>query len=65
MRKILKCRDIGTACPFEIQGTNEEILLRFPEHAVSEHPELKTSHPEVLDKIKRNIKNLPPENWTS
>jgi len=38
MKKILKCRDVGVDCDFEVSGkTEEEVLKKAAEHARKDH----------------------------
>jgi len=57
MGKVLKCRDVGVDCGFEVRGeTEEEILAKAAEHAQSCHAGVEMTS-EVQAKIKAAIKD--------
>ena len=57
MGKVLKCRDVGVDCDFEVRGeTEEEILAKAAEHAQGCHAGVEMT-PEVHAKIKAAIKD--------
>jgi predicted small metal-binding protein len=57
MAKILKCRDVGMDCDFEVRATTEEeILQRAAEHAQTAHG-LKEIPQEVVTKVRAAIRD--------
>lgn len=57
MGKVLKCRDVGVDCDFEVRGaTEEEILAKAAEHAQGCHAGVEMT-PDVQAKIKAEIKD--------
>lgn len=57
MGKVLKCRDVGVDCDFEVHGeTEEEILAKAAEHAQGCHAGVEMT-PDVQAKIKAAIKD--------
>ena len=59
MKYNFSCADIGMNCGYEIKGASseEELLEELKIHAKIAHG-LTSIPPEVLDKIKRNIKKI-------
>lgn len=57
MKYNFRCEDIGMNCGYEIRGasTEEELLEELKIHAKMSH-NLNSIPPDVLEKIKRNIK---------
>ena len=56
MGKVLKCRDVGVNCDFEVHGKDEaEILRKAAEHAAGCHQGVAMT-PELQDKIRGAIK---------
>ena len=59
MSKVLRCKDVGMDCDYEVRGENEtEILAKAAEHAKTKH-NLTDIPPEVLTKVKASIKEEP------
>ncbi len=57
MGKVLKCRDVGVDCDFEVHGKDEaEILRGAAEHAKGCHQGVQMT-PELQSKIKAAIKD--------
>lgn len=57
MAKILRCRDLGLECNFEVKGESvEEALQKAYAHAVIQHPELKLT-PELVEQARAAIKD--------
>lgn len=57
MGKVLKCRDVGVDCDFEVRGeTEEEILAKAAGHAKGCHAGVEMT-PDVQAKIKAAIKD--------
>ena len=57
MGKMLKCRDVGVDCDFEVHGkTQEEILQKAAEHAKSCHQGVQMT-PELMAKVMGAIKD--------
>jgi predicted small metal-binding protein len=57
MAKVLRCRDIGMSCDFEVRATNdEEILRRAAEHAQIVHG-MKEMPPEVVAQVRAAIRD--------
>ncbi len=57
MGKVLKCRDVGVACDFEVRGKDEaEILRKAAEHAKGCHQGVEMT-PAVQAKIRAAIKD--------
>ena len=51
MAKILRCRDVGIDCDFEVRaGTEGEILKKAAEHAQTVH-NMKEIAKEVIEKV--------------
>ncbi len=58
MGKILRCKDLGTACPFEARGdTEEEVLKKARQHAEKEHGK-KTIPDGYEDVWRKRIENV-------
>ncbi len=53
MRKILKCKEMGVDCDFEVGG-EEDILKQAAEHAKKDHG-MEKIPPELLTKVKAAI----------
>ena len=57
MGKLLKCRDVGVDCDFEVHGKDEaEILQKAAEHAKGCHQGVQMT-PEVQAKIRAAIRD--------
>lgn len=57
MVKILRCRDVGMDCDFEVRATTEdEILQRATEHAQVAHG-MREIPPEVVAKVRAAIRD--------
>ncbi len=57
MGKILKCKDVGVDCDFEVRGKDEsEIMQKAAEHAKSCHQGVQLT-PELQAKLKASIKD--------
>ena len=57
MGKVLKCRDVGVDCDFEVHGKDEaEILQKAAEHAKGCHQGVQVT-PELQARIKAAIKD--------
>ena len=57
MLKILRCRDVGMDCDFEVRATTEEeILQRAAEHAQIAHG-MKEIPQEVVAKVRAAIRD--------
>jgi predicted small metal-binding protein len=57
MAKLLRCRDVGADCNFEVRGeTEEEILQKAGQHAQSVHKMQVTN--ELVAAVRRAIKNV-------
>ena len=55
MAKVLKCRDVGMDCNFEVRAkTEEEILKKAAEHAKTVH-NMKEITKEVVEKVRAVI----------
>ena len=55
--KVLKCRDVGMDCDFEVRaGTEEEILKKAAEHAQTVH-NMKEITKEVAEKVRAAIRD--------
>jgi len=55
MAKILRCRDVGIDCDFEVRATTEEeILKKAAEHAQAVH-NMKEIPEEVVEKVRAAI----------
>jgi len=60
MTKVLRCRDVGMDCSFEVRGeTEEEILKKAAPHAKEAH-QMETIPPEVQQKIRASIRDENP-----
>jgi predicted small metal-binding protein len=56
MSKVLRCKDVGMDCDFEVHAeTENEILTKAAEHAKTEH-NMEKIPPDVLTKVKASIK---------
>jgi predicted small metal-binding protein len=57
MAKVLRCKDVGIECDFEVRAiTEEEIVQQAAEHAQTAHG-LKDIPPEVVAKIRAAIRD--------
>ncbi len=57
MAKVLRCRDIGLDCDFEIRAeTEEEILKKAAEHAQTTH-NMKEITEEIVEKVRAAIRD--------
>ena len=57
MGKMLRCRDVGVNCDFEVHGADEaDILRKAAEHAAGCHSGVQMT-PDVQAKIKAAIKD--------
>jgi predicted small metal-binding protein len=57
MAKVLRCRDVGMDCDFEVRATTEEeILRRAEEHAQTAHG-MKEIPQEVVAKVQAAIRD--------
>jgi len=57
MAKVLRCRDVGMDCKFEVRAeTEEEILREAVEHAQTVH-KMKEIPKEVVDKVRAAIRD--------
>jgi len=57
MAKVLRCRDVGMDCDFEVRaGTEEEILKKAAEHAQTAH-NMKEITKEVVEKVRAAIRD--------
>lgn len=57
MAKVLKCRDVGPDCDFEVRGASEEdVLKQAAEHAEKEHG-MQHIPPDMLAKVKAVIRD--------
>jgi predicted small metal-binding protein len=57
MAKILRCRDVGMDCDFEVRGgTEEEILKKATEHAHLAH-NMKEITRESVEKVRASIRD--------
>jgi predicted small metal-binding protein len=57
MAKVLRCKDVGMDCDFEVRAvTEEEILQRAAEHALTEHG-MKEIPQEVVAKVRAAIRD--------
>jgi predicted small metal-binding protein len=55
MAKVLRCRDVGMDCKFEVRAeTEEEILKKAVEHAQAVHA-MKEIPKEVVEKVRAAI----------
>ena len=55
MAKVLRCRDVGMDCKFEVRAeTEEEILKKAVEHAQTVH-NMKEIPREVVEKVRAAI----------
>lgn len=56
MSKVLRCKDVGMDCDFEVHAESEtEILVKAAEHAKTKH-NMTEIPSEVLTKVKASIK---------
>jgi predicted small metal-binding protein len=56
MKKILKCRDVGVDCDFEVSGkTEQEVLKKAAEHARKDHG-IKRVTKDYLDSWRKHIR---------
>ena len=52
-----KCSDTGMTCPFETSAATEsELMTKIAKHASDAHG-MKTISPEMMEKVKKAIKN--------
>ncbi len=57
MAKVLRCKDVGMDCDFEVRATTEdEILRQAGEHANTAHG-MKEIPPEVVAKVRAAIRD--------
>jgi predicted small metal-binding protein len=57
MAKVLRCKDVGMDCDFEVRSTTEdEILRQAGEHAHTAHS-MKEIPPEVVARIRAAIRD--------
>ncbi|HSF32203.1 MAG TPA: DUF1059 domain-containing protein [Candidatus Tectomicrobia bacterium] len=57
MAKVLRCKDVGMDCDFEVRATTEdEILRQAGEHAHTAHG-MKEIPPEVVAKVRAAIRD--------
>jgi predicted small metal-binding protein len=57
MAKVLRCKDVGMNCDFEVRATTEEeILQRAAEHAQTAHG-MKEIPQEVVAKVQAAIRD--------
>jgi predicted small metal-binding protein len=57
MAKVLRCRDVGMSCDFEVRATTEEeILQRAAEHAQTVHG-MKEIPQEVAAQVRAAIRD--------
>jgi predicted small metal-binding protein len=57
MAKVLRCRDVGMDCDFEVRATTEaEILQRAAEHAQTAHG-MREVPEEVVAKVRAAIRD--------
>jgi predicted small metal-binding protein len=57
MAKVLRCRDIGMDCSFEVHAdTEEEILNKAAEHALAVH-NMKEITKEIVEKVRAVIRD--------
>lgn len=57
MAKVLRCRDVGLDCDFEIRAeTEEEILKKAAEHAQTTH-NMKEITEEIVEKVRAAIRD--------
>lgn len=57
MAKVLRCRDVGFDCDFEVRAqTEEELLKQAADHARTVH-EMKEIPEEVLVKVRAAIRD--------
>jgi predicted small metal-binding protein len=57
MAKVLRCRDVGMDCDFEVRATTEEeILQKAAEHAQTAHG-MKEIPPEVVTEVRAAIRD--------
>ncbi len=58
MTKSLSCADVGADCNWSATAeTEEELMKKVAEHAKEEHEGMEIT-PELVDKIKSNIKEI-------
>ena len=57
MAKVLRCRDVGMDCSFEVRAdSEEEILKKAAEHAQAVH-NMKEITKEVVEKVRAVIRD--------
>jgi predicted small metal-binding protein len=57
MAKVLRCKDVGVDCDFEVRAaTEEEVLKKAAEHAQTVH-NMKEMTKEVVDKVRAAIRD--------
>jgi predicted small metal-binding protein len=57
MAKVLRCKDVGMDCDFEVRATTEEeILQKAAEHAQTAH-NMKEIPPDVVTKVRAAIRD--------
>ena len=57
MAKVLRCRDLGLACEFEVKGDSvEDVLQKAYAHALFQHSDLKLT-PELVERARAAIKD--------
>jgi len=57
MAKLLRCKDVGMDCKFEVRAeTEEEILKKAVEHARTVH-KMKEIPKEMVEKVRAAIRN--------
>lgn len=55
MTKVLRCRDVGVDCDFEMRGaTVEEVLAKAKEHACGDHG-FQGIPPELAERVRAAI----------
>lgn len=55
--KVLRCRDVGINCDFQVSGaTAEEVMQQAAAHAKSDHG-MASIPPELAEKVKAAIKD--------
>ena len=57
MAKVLRCKDVGMECDFEVRAiTGEEIMQQAAEHVQTAHG-IKDIPPEVVAKVRAAIRD--------
>ena len=57
MAKVLRCKDVGMDCNFEVRAnTEEEILMKAAEHAKTAH-NMKEITKEIVEKVRSVIRD--------